>query len=256
MVLGKQSQFIEGFKTISIDDDVLLDNIKNAINLSIEGDKNTSGIGASSKLNRNKMPIPVPTSGNSSEPMPTTTLGLTNNDEETEEMPEPTPTPTPTKTLSTSKKGKITKSPFFDIKNRVETQNNKTNEIISGKVIGEMEEEEPVNKFEEENPEIMNKKKHTRNIELRKQQNNNDLTDDEEEEDIEEGFSGSQILEAKSIKNLLLALLIAFIGYVIAMSSTKNLLPITEISPDLKRFKNLIYVGLFFIIIYLCLEIF
>ena len=83
-----------------------------------------------------------------------------------------------------------------------------------------------------------------------------DKEDKEENEEVIEGFAGSQILEAKSMKNVLLAILIAFVGYVIAIASTKNLLPITEISPDLKKFKNLIYAGLFFLVVYLCLEVF
>ena len=40
------------------------------------------------------------------------------------------------------------------------------------------------------------------------------------------------------------------------MSSIKNLLPINEYAPHLKKFKNLIYVGIFFLISYMCLEIF
>ena len=76
------------------------------------------------------------------------------------------------------------------------------------------------------------------------------------EEHIEEGFQGSQIIEARNLKNLLLALLLSFIGYIIVMSASRNFLPIGEYAPHLKKFKNLIYVGIFYLITYMCLEIF
>jgi len=74
--------------------------------------------------------------------------------------------------------------------------------------------------------------------------------------DIEEGFHGSQIIEARYLKNILLALLISFIGYIVAMSSAKNYLPISDFAPHMKKFKNLIYIGIFFVITYICLEVF
>lgn len=265
MVSGKQSRYVEGFKNITIDDDVLLDNIKNAINMSIEG--NNSGVGAGSQtMNKNptitkKMTVPTPTSGKSSEPMPTSTLGLTNSNEMSEANPEPT-----YESESTTEEETNIKSPFANINNRIEKtkKNNNKSKIMSGKVIGGMDEEEPVNRFQEDDENDMEnekqeitKKKAMRNAELKEKNNEDeDGKDENDKDEIEEGFSGSKILEANSMKNLLLAVLIAFIGYVIAMASMKNFLPITEISPDLKRFKNLIYVGLFFIIVYLCLEVF
>ena len=74
--------------------------------------------------------------------------------------------------------------------------------------------------------------------------------------DIEEGFHGSQIVEARYLKNILLALLISFIGYIVAMTSAKNYLPIADFAPHMKKFKNLIYIGIFFVITYICLEVF
>ena len=85
---------------------------------------------------------------------------------------------------------------------------------------------------------------------------NDDLELEEDDDKIIEGFQGSQIIESRNLKNLLLALLLSFIGYIIVMSSIKNLLPINEYAPHLKKFKNLIYVGIFFLISYMCLEIF
>ena len=255
MVSGRQSHFVEGFKTITIDDEVLLDNIRNAVNMSIEASNEPKTM---TKKNNKKMatPEPTPTSGMASEPMPTTTLGLTSEEESSmssgdmgSEMGSEMGSGMGSGDMGSGEMK--SKSPFKNVNSR----NNKRNggKVISGKVIGEMEEEEPVNRFEEERK----RKQKERQKELDNEDNQESENDKEDEiEDVEEGFSGSRILEASSMKNILLAVLIAFIGYVIAMASMKNVLPIAEISPDLKRFKNLIYVGLFFLIVYLCLEIF
>jgi hypothetical protein len=82
-----------------------------------------------------------------------------------------------------------------------------------------------------------------------------DYNIDDEDDNIE-GFHGSQIIEGRNLKNILLALLISFIGYIVAMTSIKNYIPISEYAPHMKKFKNLIYVGIFYIIVYMCLEVF
>ena len=71
-----------------------------------------------------------------------------------------------------------------------------------------------------------------------------------------EGFNGSQIIEGRNLKNILLALLISFFGYIVVISSIKNYLPINEYMPHMKKFKNLIYLGIFFLVTYMCLEAF
>jgi hypothetical protein len=80
--------------------------------------------------------------------------------------------------------------------------------------------------------------------------------DSDEDEDTIEGFNGSQIIEGRYLKNILLALLISFIGYIIVILATKNVIPIAEYAPHMKKFKNLIYIGIFFMITYICLEVF
>ena len=74
--------------------------------------------------------------------------------------------------------------------------------------------------------------------------------------DSVEGFQGSLYIESQYLKNVLLALLLTAIGYLIAQASINNLLPLNNISPQLKKFKNLIYGFIFFCISYICLEIF
>ena len=55
---------------------------------------------------------------------------------------------------------------------------------------------------------------------------------------------------------MLLSLLITFLGYMLILGFTNNLIPITTYAPELKQFKHLIYGGFFFIIVYICLEVF
>ena len=80
--------------------------------------------------------------------------------------------------------------------------------------------------------------------------------EDEEVEEVEEGFRGSEYVEYNFFKKILLSLLITFIGYILILSSINNLIPISTYAPHLKQFKHLIYGFIFFIITYMCLEIF
>ena len=80
--------------------------------------------------------------------------------------------------------------------------------------------------------------------------------DMDNDEDIEEGFQGSQYIESQTLRKMLIALLITFLGYMVILSFTNNLIPISTYAPHLKPFKHFIYGGLFFLIIYLCLEVF
>ena len=93
----------------------------------------------------------------------------------------------------------------------------------------------------------------------RQHMNNTDKDDDKDDyknDIITEPFQGSTILEKQGLKKILLALLISFIAYLVVHMCMNNVIPINDISPQLKKFKNLIYGFLFFIITYLCLEIF
>ena len=89
-----------------------------------------------------------------------------------------------------------------------------------------------------------------------RRQHMNNTNKDDKDGDIEESFQGSVILEKQCLKKILLALLISFIAYLVVHMCINNVIPINDISPQLKKFKNLIYGFLFFIITYLCLEMF
>jgi hypothetical protein len=87
-----------------------------------------------------------------------------------------------------------------------------------------------------------------------------------DEEDIEkyeiegfqniEAFRGSEMIQSMQLKNILLALLITFLAYLVAYAAMKNM--ICKLFPQLTRFKfnNLIYWGLMYLVVYICLEVF
>lgn len=102
-----------------------------------------------------------------------------------------------------------------------------------------LEEEDETNVFEEEAEE---KKKHSKTR--------------RDHFSVEEGFRGSLEIQSRNLRNILLALLLSCIGYLVVYSMTNNFIPIDDISPQLKKFKRIIYAGLFFLITYVCLEIF
>ena len=87
---------------------------------------------------------------------------------------------------------------------------------------------------------------------------NTDIDEDDmdDDKDMEEGFQGSQHIECQTLRKMLLALLITFLGYMLILGFTNNLIPITTYAPEFKQFKHLIYGGFFFIIVYICLEVF
>lgn len=126
---------------------------------------------------------------------------------------------------------KSNKNKFANIENKVE------NEVEDDE---DMEEEE-----EDEEMPMYNKKKELEEDEK------SEL--DEEDEDVEEGFQGSRVVDMLHLKNILLALLVTLIGVSIAYSYNKNLIPLSN---ELRKYKMFIYGGLFFLVSYMCVEIF
>ena len=85
---------------------------------------------------------------------------------------------------------------------------------------------------------------------------NGESDENDESDTYEEGFRGSEYIEHTFFKKILLSLLITFMGYILILSSINNLIPISTYAPHLKQFKHLIYGFVFFLITYLCLEVF
>ncbi len=254
------SRYVEGFEDITVDKDLLFDNIKDAINkmptrASIMEPSSTKKPTKTEeeKKEETRTTKPTPTTTKASQPMNVSTEEETEPEEETEEA---------TNTMES------TKSKFINIKNRIENnnRNNNRNNNSNSNSLADLEDNEIMNEFEEEEDDRKNKKAVINKKEKAMKNNTkdremtdtdmDDMLDEDEEEDTVEGFQGSRIIESRSMKNLLLSLLIAFIGYITAVAAMKNIIPIAEYIPDFKRFKNIIYGLIFFGIVYLCLEVF
>ena len=210
-----------------------------------------------SSLNRNSasasMPTKNPSLNRNNKSMPTKNPSLNRNSASAS---------MPTKNISalTAEKPIITNS-FKNIKKSNESFKNR-NHTDEEDDDSEYNEEFEV-EYEEDS--TINKSHHLKNSKKQddedfenteENEDDEDFEDVEDVEDIEEGFNGSQTIEFHFFKKLLLALLITFIGYMIILSSNNNLIPITSYAPHLKQFKHLIYGSLFFIITYICLEVF
>jgi hypothetical protein len=253
MVVGMSPKYVEGFKDLEATNDTETDVMNNSSTMNNTTDVEETittkpKITMAAKRPSTTRANPVTTKPKA---IPSTTKGNSRMTEETTK----TTKMAGKKEMKTNNK-KNNKNKFIDIKNKVE-----------GEELADLEDREPVNMFEIE----MEDRKHKKALntkkdnEKAKNQNNREESNvddenygvsDEYEEDIEEGFHGSQIVESRSMKNILLSLLIAFLGYIVAMAAVKNLLPIVEYAPDFKKFKNIIYAAVFFGIVYLCLEIF
>ena len=248
MVVGRTSNFVEGFKSFTVDDELMLANLKQALNYSAE---NLSIPDA--KLN---LPSTTKQSSNNKNNNNTIRPRRTSPQEPTTTMPVSMDSPMPTgmgsnmgSTMPTGMGSgrNVNGESFKDIKKVSSGSQNSTRVYDEDESDDEddavLEEEEYPNRFEEEAEE---KEEREHSTTRRQHQAKGQI----------EGFQGSVEIEGRNLKNVLLALLLSFIGYVIVYASMNNYIPIGDISPQLKKFKNLVYGGIFFIIAYICLEVF
>ena len=275
MVVGKTSSFIEGFETITTDNKILKENVSKFLAYAMKNQKipdldpnmeyNTNpniseptmptGMALNKMMNQNmpNMKPSMPT-GMSSMMEPSMPTGMSSMMEPSmptgmSSMMEPSmPTPSMTGVMLPSKKNNTVitpaiKSSFNNIKKRNEEDEEKD----------DMDSEETENTEEEE---MDNQETQDDNDEEMIQKRDKSKTRRQQKNDFEEGFQGSSMLEAKNLKNILLALLLSFIGYLVVYAYKHDYIPIKDISPQLVKFKHLVYGGLFFIIAYICLEIF
>ena len=276
MVLGNSSRFTEGFTSFTADDELMIANLKQALNYSkesvaipdpsinITNNRTTNPATtnpATTKSNVSSMnsvmgrrndtlptkisdtrPTTTPSFTIPTQSIPTNTkmeVGMRMGNESTT-----TTTPKMTMAMDITTKPETTKSSsmsnfknvnrFKDIK-RVMNSGDEDDDEDSDDENAVLEEEDRTNVFEEEAKKQSN---------IRRQS------------DKVEGFRGSMEIESKEMRNILLALLLSCIGYLVVYSMGNNLLPLDEISPQLKKFKGLVYAGLFFLIAYICLEVF
>ena len=277
MVVGRTSHFVEGFKSFTADDELMLANLKQALEYSKE---NLSIPDTTSKLklpsnnssgnlsgNLSGTTTPQTTKAAMGTGMgPTTTKANINNANMMNQLP-PAPTlaklnkPQPTQNMEEEPQttmaagggmagsSRMSEEKFGDlkmVKNIIEDGDSDDDGNESNLAI--MKEDHYENKFKK------NLKNGKRINKLEDDESEDDNRDDNEE-DMIEGFQGSSVIESRNARNILLALLLTAIGYLVVHSSMKNLIPLDAISPQLKKFKNLIYCGLFFVIAYICLEV-
>ena len=285
MVVGRTSNYAEGFKSFTADDELMLANLKQALNYSAESlaipDSNLKMPSKNNNKTNNIMPtmpdmeaIPTIPAMPTMSSMPTMPSIPT--------MPKIPPMPTnkatmanimPNATVPMTTRYTSSGDSFKNVK-QVMNKSKLNSE-------DDTDDEDAV-LDEEEYPSFQKKGKGGKGG--KGNEDDEDRDDIEEYEDIKEeddedreynelkrksltrrqhqskesieGFRGSAEIEGRTLKNILLALLLSFIGYLVVYASVNNYLPITEISPQLKKFKHLVYGGIFFILAYICLEVF
>jgi hypothetical protein len=256
MVLGNTSKFVEGFESFTADDEMMLANLKQAVNytkakMAISDVNNKlSSVGSSSTTfptlpnmtESNNMepnaPESRPMSFSSSTPSTTFPTRIINSSTEMSKLNTKTTTSEPMTTKPMTTKPMTTK--YNTMKNNSSKFENIKKQDL------EQDLENPARKDEEEGEEE----------EEQDLENPARKEEEDEEENFQEGFQGSQQIEGVTLKKMLLALLITFIGYMLIISATNNIIPIATYAPHLKQFKHFIYGSLFFVIVYLCLEVF
>ena len=228
MVVGNTSKYVEGFETFTVDDEMMLANLKQAVNYTKAnmaiGDVNKK---LSTEITNNSPPPIAPKSRIINSDIPLSTKSKTN----TIERKAPT---------------------LPENSSSITTKNNKNNKIDS-EVDGDGEVDEESGDAEVDGEADMEVDGESGDAEA---DADGEATGMDNDEDSEEGFQGSQYIESQTLRKMLLALLITFLGYMVILSFTNNLIPISTYAPHLKPFKHFIYGGLFFLIVYLCLEVF
>ena len=237
MVVGNTSKYVEGFESFTADDEMMLANLKQAVNYTkanmaiSDVDKELSNV---NRNNNNNSPPPVPKGRTINSDIPIATKSKNN----TIERKAPT---LPRNNIS-NKNNKNNKNNNNNNNNMVTNMGGNKGGMKSNNMNNDMDIDDDMN----DNMNMDNDM-------------NNDMDNDmdmDNDEDIEEGFQGSQHIECQTLRKMLIALLITFLGYMVILSFTNNLIPISSYAPHLKPFKHFIYGGLFFLIIYLCLEVF
>ena len=287
MVLGNISKYVEGFESFTADDEMMLANLKQALNYTKSNmaisDVNTklsstNGLGNLPRQPNTTRPepivAPIPPE---LRPLPTFTNQTPSNTIIRSSPPVNTTTSSSSKmnsmpTQNNTMKNTNSSSKMNSMPTQTNSMKNNTSSFknISNPARKEQDLKNPARKEDEDNDEEQDLKNPAR-----KEQEESDEESDEEQdlenparknssksselsddEDDFEGFQGSQQIEGNTLKKMLLALLITFLGYMLILSAMNNLIPIATYAPHLKQFKHFIYGGLFFLIVYLCLEVF
>lgn len=264
MVLGNSSKYIEGFQTFTIDDDLMLANLKQAVSytkdsmaisdISTQMDTKTLPMSntplpmpnkPSSKLNNTPPPLNTAPLQPLNKPLTMPTQSISKNNSITYEDESTMPN-TNIKTTNISNFANTNKKPMMT-KNSKMTNNTmmKTKPMIKTKPTV--------------NNSIMDMKKNKKD-DIEDEEDEESEEDNEEDSDNEEGFrnnvetfQGSKIIDSGYFKNILLAMLIGFLGYITVLVFNNKSIVLPQ---HLKKFKNIIFISAFTLVVYICLEIF
>jgi len=313
MVVGKSSNFTEGFKSFDSENELMIANLKQAVNYSnekiaipdpkinIRNDNSTnmsttttpkktipftlSKNISNSSMNNNIPMGTMPTGSMSMGTMPTGTMPMGSMSMGTMPTGSMSMGTMPTGTMPTGSMSMGTMSmdnmPTGTMPMRTMSMDNMSTGTMPMRTVSNNETAPTFKIFSNSNnnsvskfkniPKILNKDEEEEDdVEDEQETLGKDSDDDEEDDDknpmrnktrrqqrrIEEGFNGSMEIQSRYMRNILLALLLSCIGYLFVYSMSNNFLPLDEISPQLKKFKKLIYGSLFFLITYICLEVF
>ena len=136
---------------------------------------------------------------------------------------------------------------FKNTKNKKETFTNKNKE----KYEDYKEKYEEYKEYQEDD--------HATYLKKKREQFKSNGKDEKKDEEDEEGFQGSQQLNLDTTKKLLLSLLITFFGYVVLIYGPQENIISMFIKPVIFKniiSKNLQYCAIFFLAVYLCITVF
>jgi len=245
MVSGMTSKYVEGFTLFTADDEIMLSNLKQAINyskqnLAISDVATPTQKATSTTTSSTGGYAPSATAAAASSSSGAVSGGAVSGGAVS--VP-------PSGGASVS--GPVSVNKFKNTKSKKETFTNKNKE----KYEDYKEKYEDYKEYQEDDHAAYIKKK-------REQFKSNGKDEDEnyeKEEEDEEGFQGSQQLNLDTTKKLLLSLLITFFGYVVLIYGPKENIISMFIKPVFFKdiiSKNLQYCAIFFLAVYLCITVF
>ena len=242
MVLGTTSKYVEGFTLFTADDEIMLANLKQAINYSKQNVaiSNVPELPATIPQNVLKNSPNQMSSGVPAMPVSQMSSGVPANP--ASQMSSGVPASPASQMSSGVPAAPASVNNFKNTKTKKEKfTNNRNNKIYD---------EDDDDDDNDDNEKFINDE--------RDDEEKKDNFKDKGEEEDEEGFQGSQQINLDTTKKLLLSLLITFFGYVILICGHKyHYLDTLMKQLNIKNItKNIQCCAIFFVIVYLCIYMF
>jgi len=244
MVSGMTPKYVEGFTLFTADDEIMLSNLKQAINYSKQNLAISDVVTPTEKsASTTKSASGGFAPSASASPTEGSTVGVSSGGVSSGGVSSSGTNVSGPPSGGTSVSGPTSINKFKNTKGKQEKFANKNKD----KYEEYKDKYEEFQQFQEEDQSEYKKKK-------REQFKSN-----EEEEEDEEGFQGSQQLNLDTTKKLLLSLLITFFGYVVLIYGPEENIISMFIKPVIFKniiSKNLQYCAIFFLAVYLCITVF